>query len=155
MLKVTSTVGTAVFRGLGETAATAVMAGGVRSMVTTKSATTEVSPAAPIAVAWMLCTPAERFSTALKDWPLTVASGSAVPAVASKRWTIRPVSSTWPEKVTEPVSVRPSVWELPLSGEIARCVGAAKTRLPRFTVPVNPLATVNSSGYEPAAPAGR
>ena len=70
--------------------------------------------------------------------PVTVAFPRSVCVVVSKTSTVRPVWPRVPEKVSVPVSVMPSVAEGPVSGLMARLVGARKltvcTSVPELVV---------------------
>ena len=57
--------------------------------------------------------------------PSTVAVPRFVLVDSSKTSTVRPDSLSVPVSVIDPVSVSPSLDETPLSGEMARLVGAA------------------------------
>ena len=120
--KVTPMVSTTVFRTLGDGPERETMVGGVRSMVAVKSPGCEMFPARSIAVTVSGFAPAGRLSAMENDVPLTVASPRSV--LPSWTSTMRLGSDRVPVSVTDPESVRPSVDEMPLSGEIARFAGA-------------------------------
>jgi hypothetical protein len=101
------------------------MVGGVRSTVTLMELAPDVSPSPSEARSSNWCVPSASESGISNVVPLTAVLPRSVDVVASYTSTKRPASASEPEMVIELVSVRPSVVEIPVSGAIARFVGAA------------------------------